>query len=196
MKNTTVKKNDRMTNGSNGSDQNRKSNGSKQNGKNNMLETFFVASLKDVYWAEKHLVKALPKMMKAATTEELKNAFEEHKQVTEEHVARVEQAFGMLGQKATAKKCEAIEGITKEAESIIGETKTDTLTRDVGLIMAAQKAEHYEIATYGGIIQLAKTLGHEDVATLLHKTLDEEKEADETLTQIAESCVNVEAAEE
>src|SRR5689334_4505037 len=115
------------------------------------LEKFFHDSLKDIYWAEKHLTKAIPKMMKAATNQELVAALEEHLDVTEGHIERLEQVFEILGKKAQAKKCEAMEGITKEAESIIEETEDGTATRDVGIIMAAQKVEHYEIATYGGL---------------------------------------------
>jgi ferritin-like metal-binding protein YciE len=161
-----------------------------------MLEDFFVDELKDIFWAEKHLVKTLPKMEKAATTQELKDAFAEHLETTKEHVSRLEQVFEILGKKAVAKKCEAMEGITKEGEDIITETEKGTATRDVGLIMAGQKVEHYEIATYGGLVQLAKTLSHNDVAKLLEQTLSEEKEADQLLTSVAENNVNYEAAEE
>lgn len=161
-----------------------------------MLEDFFIDELKDIYWAEKHLVKTLPKMEKAATTEELKKAFADHLETTKEHVNRLEQIFEMLGKKAVAKKCEAMEGITKEGEDIIEETEKGTATRDVGLILAGQKVEHYEISTYGGLAQLAKTLSYNDVAKLLEKTLSEEKEADELLTSIAENSVNYEALEE
>jgi ferritin-like metal-binding protein YciE len=161
-----------------------------------LLEKFFMDSLKDIYWAEKHLVKALNKMQKNATNEELKSAFEEHRSQTEEHVARLEQVFEALGKKAMGKKCEAMEGLTAEAESIIEETKEDTQTRDAALIMAAQKVEHYEIATYGGLVQLAKTLQQKKIADILAQTLQEEKETDEKLTQIAESTSNVQAAEE
>ncbi len=162
----------------------------------NMLKDFFTDELKDIYWAEKHLVKTLPKMQKAATSPELQDAFAEHLEVTKTHVDRLEQAFESLGKKAQAKKCEAMEGITKEGESIIEDTEEDTATRDVGLILAAQKVEHYEIATYGGLAQLAITLGLDEVAGLLEETLAEEKEADQTLTDIAENNINYEAAEE
>ena len=164
--------------------------------KDSMLEKFFMDELKDIYWAEKHLVKTLPKMKKAATSEELQAAFADHLEVTKEHIARLEQAFELLGKKAQAKKCEAMEGITKEGEGIIEETEAGTATRDVGLVLAAQKVEHYEISTYGGLAQLAKTLGLDEVADLLEATLAEEKEADETLTQVAESGINYEASEE
>jgi len=158
-----------------------------------MLEEFFIDELKDIYWAEKHIVKTLPKLEKAATSEELKQAFADHLEQTKEHVTRLEQAFEMMGKKAQAKRCEAIEGITKEGENIIEETDKGTATRDVGLILAAQKVEHYEISTYGGLVTLAKTMGHDDVADLLHTTLEEEKEADELLTNVAENHVNYEA---
>jgi ferritin-like metal-binding protein YciE len=160
------------------------------------LEKFFYDSLKDIYWAEKHLTKAIPKMMKAATNEGLIAALEEHLDVTEGHVERLEQIFEILGKKAQAKKCEAMEGLTKEAESIIEETEDGTPTRDVGIVIAAQKVEHYEIATYGGLAQLAKTMGLDEVKQLLGQTLEEEKEADETLTSIAETEINMQAEEE
>lgn len=161
-----------------------------------MLEELFLESLKDIYWAEKHLLKALPKMVKAATSEELKQSFTDHLEVTKEQVTRLEQAFELLGKKAQGKKCEAMDGLTREAEGIIEETEKGTLTRDVGLIMAAQKVEHYEIATYGSLAQLAKTLGKNDLADLMGQTLAEEKEADELLTSIAENNINVEATAE
>src|SRR5574337_869033 len=144
-----------------------------------LLETFFLNELKDIYWAEKHLVKALTKLAKNATSAELQNAFEDHRRQTEVHMQRLEEVFEMLDEKAKAKKCEAITGITDEAESIIDETEDDTYTRDVALIMAGQKAEHYEIATYGGLVTIARTLGKaQEVIDLLEETLEEEKEAD------------------
>jgi len=160
------------------------------------LKEFFVDELKDIYWAEKHLLKALPKMQKAATAEELRNALEEHLEVTKTHITRLEEAFKQMGEKAVAKKCDAMEGITKEGDSIIEDTEDGTATRDVGLILAAQKVEHYEISTYGGLAQLATTLGLEEVASLLQETLQEEKDADVKLTQIAENDINYEAANE
>ena len=169
---------------------------SKQQSAGGELEKFFYDSLKDIYWAEKHLTKAIPKMMKAATNQELVAALEEHLDVTEGQVERLERVFEILGKKAQAKKCEAMEGITKEAESIIEETEDGTSTRDVGIVMAAQKVEHYEIATYGGLAQLAKTMGLDEVKELLGQSLQEEKEADETLTSIAEKDINMQAEEE
>jgi ferritin-like metal-binding protein YciE len=160
------------------------------------LEDFFHDELKDIYWAENHLVKTLPKMAKAASGQELAGAFTEHLAVTKEHVTRLDEVFKLLGHKAEAKKCEAMEGIIKEGDSIIDDTEAGTATRDAGLIMAGQKVEHYEIATYGALIRIAKTLGHKDVATILEATLVEEKQADESLTGLAENTVNEEAAEE
>lgn len=163
---------------------------------NSGLKEFFIDELKDILWAEKHIVKTLPKMQDAATSDELRNAFEEHLEVSKTHIERLEQAFNILGEKAQAKKCDAMEGITKEGESIIEDTEDGTATRDVGLILAAQKVEHYEISTYGGLAQLATTLGLTEVADLLHATLEEEKETDIKLTEIAENHVNYEAAQE
>ncbi len=161
-----------------------------------MLTELFLDELKDIYWAEKKLVKALPKMQKAATSEELKQAFADHLEATKGHVTRCEEAFELLEKRPQAKKCEAMEGLTAEADGVIEDTEEGTLTRDVALIMAAQKVEHYEIATYGSLAQLAKTLGNEDLVELMGSTLEEEKEADELLTSIAESGVNVEATSE
>jgi len=161
-----------------------------------LLQEYFVESLQDIYYAEKAITKALPKMMEEATSEELIGAFEDHLAVTKEQITRLEQVFESIGEKAKGKKCEAIEGLIKEGESIMEDTDDGTATRDVGLIMAAQKVEHYEIATYGGLVQLAQTLGYEEAAQLLQTTLDEEKETDELLTTIAENNVNYEASEE
>lgn len=165
------------------------------NGNSELLK-FFSDELKDIYWAEKHLTKALPKMKKAASSEELANALGEHLEVTKEHVSRLEEVFELLGKKPQAKKCDTMAGIVEEGNGILEETEAGTATRDVGIILAAQKVEHYEIATYGGLTQLAKTLGLNDVAEILGQTLSEEKEADETLTEIAENSINYEAAEE
>ena len=164
--------------------------------KDSMLLEFFHGEIKDIYWAEKHLVKTLPKMAKAATAPELKEAFLNHLDETNGHVKRLEHVFELLDAKPQAKKCDAMDGIVKEGESIIEETEDGTATRDVGLILAGQKVEHYEISTYGGLVQLARNLGHDDIAEILKSTLDEEKTADETLTSIAEENVNYNAAQE
>ncbi|MEP7319881.1 MAG: ferritin-like domain-containing protein, partial [Panacibacter sp.] len=146
------------------------------------FKDFFVDELKDIYWAEKHLTKALPKMQKACTSDELRNAFADHLVVTQTQVTRLEQAFELLGEKAVAKKCDAMAGLVEEANGIIDETEKGASIRDVGLVLAAQKVEHYEIATYGGLVTLAKTMGNDELAALLEETLAEEKETDELLT--------------
>ena len=160
------------------------------------LREFFTDEIKDIYWAEKKLVQTLPKLAKAATSEELRTAFTDHLEETKGHVTRLEQVFDLLGEKAQAKKCDAMEGITEEGASIIEDTDEGTATRDVALILAGQKAEHYEIATYGGLAQIAQTLGLDEVASLLESTLDEEKAADEKLTGLAEGSINEEATHE
>lgn len=160
------------------------------------LREFFVDSLRDIYWAEKHILKALPKMRKAASCLALIHAFDKHFIETEGQVEKLEAAFSFLGENPRGKKCEAIVGIVKEGEEIISETDAGTATRDVGLILAAQKVEHYEIATYGGLAQLARTLGETEVAKILEDILEEEKGADVSLTEIAEDHVNYEAAAE
>jgi ferritin-like metal-binding protein YciE len=135
-------------------------------------------------------------LAKAATSDELRDAFTSHLEETKEHVNRLEQVFELLGEKAHAKKCDAMEGITEEGASIIEDTEDGTSTRDVALILAGQKAEHYEIATYGGLAQIAKTLGLNGVASLLEATLKEEKKADSTLTELAKGSINEDASEE
>jgi ferritin-like metal-binding protein YciE len=161
-----------------------------------MLRELFVEELKDIYWAEKHLTKALPKMKKAATSEELANAFDEHLAVTQEQIGRVEQVFEILEVTARAKKCDAMEGLVKEAQSIIEDLPKGSAVIDAGLIIAAQKVEHYEIAAYGSLVQLAKTMGENEIAEILQTTLDEEKEADQLLTELAVSGINVSAENE
>lgn len=161
-----------------------------------LLEEFFHDELKDIYWAEKHLVKTLPKMSKAAHGKELKKAFTEHLTVTNEHVNRLDKIFKLLGYQSESKKCEAMEGIIKEGDSIIDDTKEGTATRDAGLIMAGRKVEHYEIATYGALSHIAQTLGHTEIVKILQSTLTEEEQADDALTELAENTINKEAAEE
>ncbi len=160
------------------------------------LADFFKDELKDIYWAEKHLVKTLPKMARAASSTQLKAAFTAHLELTKTHVTRLDEVFALLNTKPQAKKCEAMMGITKEGEGIIEETEKNTATRDVGLILAAQKVEHYEIATYGGLAQLASTLGHQEASDILQSILFEEKEADMQLTGIAVKDINYEATTE
>ena len=162
----------------------------------NILREFFINEIKDIYWAERHLVKALPKMAKAATSQELRSAIIDHLDVTITQVSRLEQVFELLGEKTVALRCDAMEGIVKEGERVISDTQPGTNTRDVGIILAAQKVEHYEISTYGGLAQMAITLGLDEIANLLHETLAEEKEADQHLTNIAENDINYEASGE
>jgi len=160
------------------------------------LHELFADGIRDLYWAENHLVKALPKMISAATAPALVSAIESHLEETKTHVSRLEQIFELLGEKAIAKKCDAMEGLTKEGEGIVEETEPGTATRDVGIILASQKVEHYEIASYGGLVQLATTLGLTDVADILAQTLAEEKNADTKLSDVAEKEINYKAAEE
>ena len=162
----------------------------------NEFQEFFVDELKDIYWAEKHLYKALPKMKKAATSEELASAFEQHTEETKLHGEILEQIFGMFEEKPVAKKCDAMAGLLEEANGIIEDTEEGTMIRDAALILAAQKVEHYEIATYGTLAVLARTMGRNDVADLLAKILENEKATDVALTTVAESFINKAAAKE
>jgi len=158
------------------------------------LRSLFEEQLKDIYWAEKALTKALPKMAKNATAEELVSALNDHLAVTKEQVTRVEEVFAILGKKAQAKKCDAMEGLLKEGEGILEETEPGAV-RDAGIIGACQKVEHYEIATYGTLASFANLLGETEAAEILESILAEEKEADETLTTVAESAINLDAME-
>lgn len=160
------------------------------------LQEFFLDALKDMLWAENALLTGLQKMKKAATSEELMEAFEDHEFQTKRHIARLKRVFEMLGEKAEGKKCLAMEGLIKEADEIIQSTPEGTATRDAALIIAAQKVEHYEIASYGGLVQIALTLDKPEMANLLEKTLNEEEDTDYLLTEIAESFINFEAATE
>ena len=153
------------------------------------LRETFLEELADVYDAEKQLVKALPKMAKAADHDELRRAFEMHLEETEEHVQRLERDFEVFGQQARGKKCKGMKGLIEEGEERIKEEEGDA-----GLICAAQKVEHYEIAAYGSLHSWAKLMGEEDAAELLEETLEEEKAADEKLTETAEQSINVEEA--
>jgi ferritin-like metal-binding protein YciE len=164
--------------------------------RNSKLREFFIEQLQDIYWAEQKLVKTLPKLSEASRSPELRQAFASHLTETRNHVSRIEKAFALMKEKAEAKECPALKGIVEEGEEIIDETEDKTAQRDVGLIFAGQKAEHYEIATYGSLIEVAKVMGEPEVANLLQETLKEEKAADQKLTQLAESGINREAAQE
>jgi ferritin-like metal-binding protein YciE len=160
----------------------------------NTLHDLFVGQMRDVFDAEKQLVKALPKMAKAATAADLRAAFENHLEETQGHVSRLEHVFTMVGFKPKGKTCEAMEGLIAEAKEII-DMHGDNAVKDAGLIAAAQKVEHYEIAGYGCLHTWAQQLGRHDAAGLLEETLNEEKNGDQKLTHIAEGAVNVNAAQ-
>lgn len=159
------------------------------------LMKLFEDELKDIYWAEKALTKAIPKMIKQASSEHLIDALKSHLTETENQVLRLEQVFASIEKKAVAKKCEAMEGLIVEAGSIMESCEAGAM-RDAGIISAGQKIEHYEIASYGTLRQFAETLGLEEAATLLEETLNEEKAADEKLSEVAMSAINIEAAQE
>ncbi|PWV51420.1 ferritin-like domain-containing protein [Chitinophaga sp. S165] len=163
---------------------------------NSKLEEFFVTMLQEIYWSEQHLVNVLSTMTGAATNEELIQAFDMHRQQTEEHIKIVERAFEMLGLPAQAEPSMGLQGLFDEGWQVIDETDEGSAQRDVALIIAAQKVEHYEIACYGSLVTLASTLGEIEVADMLRAVLTEEKETDATLTIIAESNINAKASEE
>ncbi len=158
------------------------------------LHDAFLDELRDAYDAEKQLLKALPKLAKAATSSKLKGAFESHLEETRGHVERLEQVFESLEEKVRGKHCDGIAGIIEEGKSVMDED-FDEATMDACLIAAGQRAEHYEMAAYGTLVAWARGMGHTEAASLLQETLDEEKAADEKLTSIAEGGVNQEAAE-
>ena len=156
------------------------------------LKELYVDELKDLYSAEKQLLKALPKMAKNATNAELQQAFTKHLEETEGHVERLEQIFEMLGERAGGKKCKGMEGLIEEAKELLEEDAAEEVL-DAGLISKAQHVEHYEMAGYGTVRTYAQQLGLDDQAELLQQTLDEEGNANDLLTQIAESSVNLDA---
>jgi len=163
--------------------------------KENALKDLYIDELRDLYNAESQLTKALPKMAKAATSQELRAGFEEHLTQTRGHVERLEKIFSELSEKPTGKKCKGMEGLVKEGKQIIEEEKLIGETLDAGLISAAQRVEHYEIAAYGCVRTYANLLGEDDAVKLLEQTLKEEKETDQKLTMLAEK-INVEAEEQ
>lgn len=157
---------------------------------------FFVEQMKDIYWAEQHLIKGLQKMAKAATSPELRKAFEKHYTESQEQIVEVEHVFELLGEKPAAKRCAAMAGLLEEAEEMIADTERNSFVRDAGLILAAQKSEHYEIATYGTLKALAAYLPDKKIGKLLTKILADEKKTDEALTRLAEEFINECAAVE
>lgn len=158
------------------------------------LRELFVDELKDIVYAERALLKALPKMAKNASSPNLVNAIEQHVMVTQKQVERLERVFEILGESNRGKKCDAIEGLIKEGEGIMEETEPGPV-RDAGIISASQKIEHYEIASYGTLVAFATTLGEDEAAQLLAQTLAEEKEADVMLTESAYNTINFDAAQ-
>jgi ferritin-like metal-binding protein YciE len=156
----------------------------------------FINELKDIYWAEKQLVKVMPKWPTKAYSDELKEAIEQHTHETNDQVTRLEKFFEKLNEKPTARKCEALEGILRETDQLVDETPEQSLVRDVAIISCFQKIEHYEIASYGTLRTMAQVMNHYEAEELLSATLDEEKNADSTLTAIAKNFVNEPAKEE
>lgn len=161
-----------------------------------LFRKFFIEALQDIYWAEKHIPKGLQKMQKAATCKRLIAAFKKHEEESPEQLALLEQVFAALGEKAVAKKCDAMEGLMKETDSVIEDTEKDSFVRNAALILCAQKIEHYEIATYGTLCALAGYLPEREVQQLLGDILAQEKKTDVSLTEIAEAYVNQPASEE
>ncbi|MBT1712176.1 ferritin-like domain-containing protein [Fulvivirgaceae bacterium PWU5] len=157
------------------------------------LTKFFVDELSDVLNAEKQLTKALPQLEMAATSPDLAKAFAEHLKVTQNQIARLERVFKIIGMSPKDKKCKGMEGLIAEGQAVIKDTEDGSATRDVGLIVAAQKVEHYEIAAYGSLRQLAKMTEKAEIAQLLEETLQEEKETDMLLSNLAESFINEDA---
>jgi ferritin-like metal-binding protein YciE len=167
-----------------------------QSRKNSMLQDFFTTCLQELYWSETHLINVLDTMSKAATNTELQEAFIQHMEETVTHKERLEQVFSKIGIEPQGELCMGLQGLFDEGWQVIDETEPGTNQRDVALIIAAQKVEHYEIASYGSLITLAKTMGQKDIAEILIPTLQEEKTADVTLTTIAEAGINAEATQE
>jgi len=159
----------------------------------NTLEDLYIEQLQDLYDAENQIVKALPKMAKASTSLDLKRAFNDHLEQTRTHVTRLEQVFDQIGSKAKGKACKAMQGLLEEGEELM-DTKADPTVLDAGLIAAAQRVEHYEMAGYGCLRTWAKLIGHQESARLLQQTLDEEGQTDEKLTKLAERIINIKAA--
>lgn len=160
------------------------------------LRGLFVTELQDMYYAEKQAVDALGEQADAATTDEVRNAFLQHQDETRTHVSRLEQVFASIGLDLDEGSCDAIDGLVDDAQRVVSNTESGSLTRDAGLIIAGQKIEHHEIAAYGSAVTLAQVLGYQQAATLLEQTLNEEKNTDKKLTSLAESFINNRAASE
>ncbi|QMW06044.1 YciE/YciF ferroxidase family protein [Spirosoma foliorum] len=160
------------------------------------LRGLFITELKDIYYAEKQAVDALGEQADASTTDEVRNAFLQHQEETRNHVARLEQVFSSIGVDVEEGSCDAIDGLVDDAQRVVSNTDSGSLTRDAGLIMAGQKIEHHEIASYGSVVTFAQVLGYNQAARLLEQTLNEEKNADKKLTTLAESFINSRASSE
>lgn len=187
-----------MTNTPNEATENRVWSGEKlsvNDSQSSQLMKLFEEQLKDLLWAEKALTTAIPKMIRSATSAELVDALTEHLEETKEHVIRLEEVFASIGKSSSSAKCEAMDGLISEAEAIIDMCEDGAMC-DAGIIAAAQKIEHYEIATYGTLREFAETLDLTEAAEILEETLNEEKAADETLTRVATNAINIQAAEE
>lgn len=164
--------------------------------KDSKFHELFIHELKDIYWAETHLADKLPKLSEKASSKKLSEALEKHKRETDNQVKRLEEVFDLLGEEAKGITCEAMKGLLKESKDIMGDTESDSKVRDAGIIIACQKVEHYEIASYGSLTTMAKEMGHSRIASLLKETLDEEKKTDALLTKIATEEVNKDAMKE
>ncbi|GAB4045121.1 YciE/YciF ferroxidase family protein [Spirosoma litoris] len=160
------------------------------------LRGLFITELKDIYYAEKQAVDALGEQADASTTDEVRNAFLQHREETRNHVARLEQVFNSIGVDVEEGSCDAIDGLVDDAQRVVSNTDSGSLTRDAGLIIAGQKIEHHEIASYGSVVTFAQVLGYNQAARLLEQTLNEEKNADKKLTTLAESFINSRASSE
>lgn len=165
-------------------------------GAEGLLRNLFTGEIRDIYWAETKLLEAIPEMQAAASSDRLKDLLGKHLVETRQHIVRLEKVFQLLGEPAEGVTCEAMAGIVREGQELVAETRTGTATRDVAIILAAQKVEHYEIGTYGALVQLALLLGLREVSGLLSATLDEEKGADKLLSLAATSGINQDAAME
>jgi ferritin-like metal-binding protein YciE len=163
---------------------------------NSALQEFFVTALQEIYWSEVNMANTLATMTEAATTQELKKSFDLHRQQTETHARALENVFSLLALPPQQEPSAGLQGLFDEGWQVIDETEQGSAQRDVALIIAAQKVEHYEIACYGSLITLAKTLGHHEIAKILQPVLEEEKETDAILTSIAEAGINVQASQE
>ena len=167
-----------------------------QGNRSSLLQNFFLTSLQELYWAETHLMEVLNSMSTAATNTQLQEAFIEHREETEKQKQRLEEVFSLLNIPAQPQPCVGLQGLFDEGWKVIDETEEGSSQRDVALIIAAQKVEHYEIASYGSLITLARTMGQNKIADILMPTLQEEKEADLDLSTIAETGINIEASQE